>query len=141
MWKKKKNDDTAALIPVRIAAITCYSELFPCFLLRHSPIPFICKSVCFIIDTRVLDKEIQTVVPLGLLDKMLLSCSNVFFVRPPWRTNNFFTFFIFRRGGRIFLLHFLSSAVAEEQFLYVFYLPPRRKNNIFTFFIFRRGGR
>ena len=90
---------------------------------------------------RVLDKEIQTVVPLGLLDKMLLSCSNVFFVLPPWRKNNFFTFFIFRRGGRIFLLHFLSSAVAEEQFLYVFYLPPRRKNNFFTFFIFRRGGR
>gem|GEM_PF-3752905 len=40
--------------------------------------------------TRVRDKEIQTVVPLGLLDKMLLSCSNVFFVRPPRRKMVFF---------------------------------------------------
>ncbi|EHO65058.1 hypothetical protein HMPREF9944_02557 [Segatella maculosa OT 289] len=55
--------------------------------------------------TRVRDKEIQTVVPLGLLDKMLLSCSNVFFVHPPRRTNKIFTFFIFRRGGRWFLFH------------------------------------
>ena len=29
---------------------------------------------------------------MGLLDKMLLSCSNVFFVRPPRRTNKIFTF-------------------------------------------------
>ena len=134
--EKEKNDDTAALIPVRIAAITCYSELFPCFLLRHSLFLFICKSVRFIIDTRVRDKEIQIVVPLGLLNKMLLSCSNVFFVRPPWWKNNIFTFFIFRRGGRIISLHFLSSAVAEEQFLYVFYLPPRRKMVSFSFYYF-----
>ena len=90
--KKGKNDDTAAPVPVRITAATCYSELFPCFLSRHSPIPFICKSVCFIIDTRVRNRKIQTVVPLELLDKMLLSCSNVFFVRPPWRTNKILTF-------------------------------------------------
>jgi len=38
-------------------------------------------------------------------------------------------------------LHFLSSAVAEELSLYIFYIPPWRKNISFTFFIFRRGGR
>lgn len=69
--------------------------------------------------TRVRDKEIQTVVPLGLLDKMLLSCSNVFFVRPPRRTNKIFTFFIFRCGGKIISLRFLSSAVAEDGFFFI----------------------
>ena len=131
---KRKNDDTAAPVPVRISAITCYSELFPCFLLRHSLFLFICKSVRFIIDTRVRDKEIQIVVPLGLLNKMLLSCSNVFFVRPPWRTNNVFTFFIFRRGRWIIVLRFLSSAAAEKQFLHIFYLPPGRKMVSFSFY-------
>jgi len=32
-----------------------------------------------------------------------------------WRKNILFAFFIFRRGGRTFLLHFLSSAMAEER--------------------------
>ena len=63
------------------------------------------------------------------------------FYLPPWRKNISFTFFIFRHGGRTFLLHFLSSTVAEERFFYVFYLPPWRKNIPFTFFIFRHGGR
>ena len=40
-----------------------------------------------------------------------------------------------------FFLHFLSSAMADERFLYIFYLPPRRKNFLFTFFTFRHGGR
>jgi len=40
-----------------------------------------------------------------------------------------------------FFSHFLSSAMADERFIYIFYLPPRRKNFFFTFFIFRHGGR
>jgi len=38
-------------------------------------------------------------------------------------------------------LHFLSSAVADEHFFYIFYLPPWRKSISFTFFIFLHGGR
>ena len=40
-----------------------------------------------------------------------------------------------------FFSHFLSSAMADEHFLHIFYLPPRRKNFLFTFFTFRHGGR
>ena len=61
---------------------------------------------------------------------------NIFYHRPR-ATNVPFTFFIFARGRRAFLSHFLSSPVGDERSFYIFQLRPRAKSILFTFYYLR----